>query len=67
MPEKPRKNLLRHADQAQAAYDRALHHLGILKQAYAPSHPEYEAAVDNIAAMTFQIKEFLDTFRSKYM
>ena len=67
MPEKPRKNLLRHADQAQAGFDRALYHLAHLKRAYAPSHPDYEAAVDSVVEMTMQIKDFLETFRRKFM
>lgn len=67
MPEKPRKNLLRHADQAQAGFDRALYHLAHLKRAYAPNHPDYETAVDTVVEMTMQIKDFLETFRRKFM
>lgn len=67
MPEKPRKNLLRHADQAQAGFDRALYHLAHLKRAYRVAHPQYEAYVDQIANLTFQTKEFLEVFRRKHM
>lgn len=67
MPVKTRDKLIQSYQRCQGAYDRALYHLGQMRNVYGDDYPEHKEAVETIGFMTVRIKEVFQEFRSKKM
>lgn len=67
MPTKTRDKLIQSYERCQGAYDRALYHLGQMRNTYGDGYPEHKEAVETVGLATMKIKELLQQFRQQKM
>lgn len=67
MPKKTRDVLLRRAEQAQGALDRAVYHLQLMADTYGDDYPNYKQACELFVAQVYQTKDLIQTFRENVM
>jgi len=68
LPVKTRDKLIQSYERAQGALDRALYHMGNMRNIYGEGNkPEHKEAVEATGLMIMQVKEFFQEFRQKHM
>ena len=67
MPVKTRDKLIQSYERCQGALDRALYHLGQMRNVYGDGYLEHKEACETIGFMIMHTKEVFHEFRSKKM
>lgn len=67
MPTKTRDRLIQSYERCQGALDRALYHLGQMRNVYGDDYMEHKQACETVGLMIMRTKDVFHEFRSNKM